>query len=68
MIFVVFAVVITDPGMKNEKGYKPYDDGVSEDIFVKVIPIKILGHFVGLHTLNYTLRNVHQTSGMDSLT
>ena len=30
-------MVITDPGMKTETGYKPYDDGVQEDIFIKVI-------------------------------
>jgi len=30
-------VVITDPGISNTVGYKPYDDGVSMDIFVKVL-------------------------------
>ena len=28
-------VVITDPGIKNEKGYQPYDDGLQADIFLK---------------------------------
>lgn len=28
-------VVMCDPGIKNEPGYAPYDDGVKEDIFLK---------------------------------
>lgn len=27
--------VILDPGIKTEKGYKPYDDGIARDVFVK---------------------------------
>ena len=33
----LFTVVIVDPGISNTVGYKPYDDGVSMDIFVKVL-------------------------------
>lgn len=28
-------VVITDPGIKNENGYKPYDDGVNAGVFIR---------------------------------
>ena len=29
-------MVITDPGIKVDHGYKPYDSGISEGVFVKV--------------------------------
>jgi len=28
--------VINDPGIKVDKGYKPYDDGIAKEVFVKV--------------------------------
>ena len=31
------AVVIVNPAISNTPGYKPYDDGLEMDIFVKVI-------------------------------
>ena len=33
---VVNLVVITDPGIKVDHGYKPYDDGISQGVFIKV--------------------------------
>ena len=33
---LLFLVVITDPGIKVDRGYKPYDDGISQGVFVKV--------------------------------
>ena len=32
---LILPVVITDPGIKIENGYKSYDDGVALDIFIK---------------------------------
>lgn len=29
-------VVIIDPGINNADNYKPYQDGLSQDIFIKV--------------------------------
>ena len=29
-------VVIIDPGINNADGYKPYQDGVAQDVFIKV--------------------------------
>ena len=33
---IILLVVIVDPGMKVEKGYSPYEDGIKMDIFIKV--------------------------------
>ena len=33
---VIVLVVIIDPGIKVDHGYKPYDDGISKGVFVKV--------------------------------
>ena len=33
---LLFLVVIIDPGINNADNYKPYQDGVSQDIFIKV--------------------------------
>ena len=30
------AVVIIDPGINNAQGYKPYQDGIDQDIYIKV--------------------------------
>ena len=30
-------MVITDPGIKVDHGYKPYDDGISQGVFIKVL-------------------------------
>ena len=30
------AVVIVDPGIKNENGYAPYDQGLQNNSFIKV--------------------------------
>ena len=33
---LLFLVVIIDPGINNADNYKPYQDGVTQDIFIKV--------------------------------
>ena len=33
---IILLVVIVDPGMKVEKDYSPYEDGIKMDIFIKV--------------------------------
>ena len=33
---LLFLVVIVDPGINNADNYKPYQDGVSQGIFIKV--------------------------------
>ena len=33
---LIIVVVITDPGIKVDHGYKPYDDGISQGVFIKV--------------------------------
>ena len=33
---ILLSVIIIDPGIKTESGYKTYDDGISMDIFIKV--------------------------------
>ena len=35
-LFILFTVVIIDPGIKIDNGYTPYTDGVSLNIFIKV--------------------------------
>ena len=35
-VFIPYSVVIIDPGIKVDDQYKPYSDGVKEDIFIKV--------------------------------
>ena len=42
MILSRYLVVIVDPGIKIESGYKPYDDGLSMDIFIKARSRSIL--------------------------
>ena len=32
----IHLVVIVDPGIKVDRGYKAYDDGISKGVFVKV--------------------------------
>ena len=34
-----YVVVIIDPGIKTEQGYSAYDDGMKEDIFLKVYSV-----------------------------
>lgn len=36
MTLHVLLVVIIDPGINNADNYKPYQDGVAQDIFIKV--------------------------------
>ena len=36
IIVVHRSVVIIDPGINNADKYKPYQDGVAQDIFIKV--------------------------------
>ena len=36
IIIISILVVIIDPGIKTEKGYSAYDDGLKMDVFVKV--------------------------------
>ena len=33
--YCMYSVVIIDPGIKNETGYIPYDDGIKDDVFLK---------------------------------
>ena len=33
---LIVVVVITDPGIKVDHGYKPYDDGIAQGVFIKV--------------------------------
>ncbi len=34
---LLFAVVVVDPGIKIDKGYSAYDEGINQDIFIKVV-------------------------------
>ena len=44
---IILLVVIVDPGMKVEKDYSPYEDGIKMDIFIKVSNlIKMVIHFI----------------------
>ena len=38
-VFHSSVVVIIDPGINNADNYKPYQDGVAEDIFIKVCDV-----------------------------
>jgi len=61
-------VVITDPGIKTETGYKPYDDGVSQGTFIKVgLQIKLtiliveisLTHVQAVTGFSYSYYNIN---------
>ena len=42
LLLLLFLVVITDPGIKVDHGYKPYDDGISQGVFVKVCVLCVM--------------------------
>ena len=41
-VIISFLVVITDPGIKVDHGYKPYDDGISQGAFLKVYILRVI--------------------------
>ena len=48
-----FTVVIIDPGINNAQGYKPYQDGIDQDIYIKVSAgSNLLSHFTSWQVAN----------------
>lgn len=55
--------MIVDPGIKVDRGYKAYDDGIAEGLFIKVSPSACMCQSATQCNVRYTCTQIPKLRG-----